>query len=199
MKKFWNWFERWLFLPLRLLYLPIYYLLSKIFGVKNEGFKIYYDKKQKVILSGWTKFYDADRFWKTIVLSTLEISIVLCIIILHLFVTGFVTGSLIVYGFLYLYVRFNFLDTLVYLRNWKCNRVIRKYVGEELYYYAKWNLESLFTIFPELVHLEKINGKCVSFGNSSELTLQMCKEIWESTKPKPNPETKIFDLHAKID
>ena len=137
MKKFWNWFERWLFLPFRLIYLLIYYILSKFFNVKNEDFKLYYDKKQKVILSGWLKFYDANTFWKAIILSCCEIIIFLCIVILHLLIPHIITGFFIVYGFAYLLVRFEFLSVIEYLSKWKCNQYIRKYVGDDLYYYAK--------------------------------------------------------------
>ena len=58
------------------------------------------------------------------------------------------------------------------------------------------NYESLFTIFPELVQVEKIGGKCVSFGNSSSISLQLCKDIWESTKNQIEPN--YSDKHMEV-
>ena len=66
-----KWMSHWFFLPYRLLYLLLYYIICKILNVKNEGFKFFYDKADKVIKSGWLQFYDADKFWKELIISTI--------------------------------------------------------------------------------------------------------------------------------
>lgn len=171
----------WFFLPYRLLYILIYYILCKLFNVKNEEFHIYYNKTKKIVLTGWLKFYDPDKFWKQLIIINIEILMIISSIILHILVPTWFTAIFLLYSILYIIIRFDFKSSFKYLKNWKCNQIIKLYVGEELYYYAKWNYEDLTLIFPELAQLKKHGKKCINASNKSSIPLDMCKQIWSTT------------------
>jgi predicted membrane protein len=172
----------WFFLPYRLLYILIYYIFCILLHVRNEGFHIFYDKEKKIILSGWLKFYDPNKYWKQIIVVSIEIILFFAFVIIYLIAPNIFTMLLYIYSLLYLIIRYDFKSTMKYVRNWKCNQIIKKYVGEELYYYAKWNYEDLTLIFPELAQLKHHGKKCISAASNKSIPLEMCKEIWSNAE-----------------
>lgn len=174
----------WFFLPYRLLYILMYYILCNLLHIKNEDFHIFYDKERKIILSGWLKFYDPNKFWKQVIVSGIEIILLVIFLLLHIFISNIFILILFIYSLLYVVMRYDFKSTIKYMKNWKCNQIIKKYVGEELYYYAKWNYEDLTLIFPELAQLRQHGKKCITAVNNKSIPLEMCKEIWNSAEKR---------------
>ena len=179
MKAKFNWLTKWIFLPFRLLYLLIYFIFCKILNVQNNKFKIYYHKKEKVIYSGWSEFYDANTYMKELFLSFLEPIIILLIITLYLIIGLPILGIISIYGVLYLFCKFDFISTLKYVKNYKKNQLIKKYLGSEIYYHSKWNYEDLTLKFPELIDIQEDTFE-ETLKNSN--TINSCKKIWESQK-----------------
>ena len=181
MKQKINWLSKWFFLPFRFIYLIAYCLCSCLFKVKNEGFQIYYNKKENTIYSGWKRFYDTDKWWKEIILSSLEIHITLIFLIAHSISQDWMTGIIFTYCIFYLLFKFQWKMTLKFVLNWKYNNMIRKYVGDELYYYAKWNYEDLTLSFPELSLINK-DTEIINMENKENVALDTCRKIWNNNE-----------------
>jgi hypothetical protein len=144
---------------------------------------MFFDKNELVIKSGWLEFYDSNKWYKEAILSFLEPLMVFVLFLSHVIFHFPFSGIITIYGLLYLYCRFDFISTVRFVLNYKNNQMIKTYVGDELYYFLKFNSETLTLSFPELIQLtDSENIMNVEKLERIKSILILCKEVWNSKK-----------------